>query len=141
VVAGDYEYGLAAYQARDYQKAFRLLKPLAEQGHATAQSNPGMMYDKGDGVPQDAAKALFWLTRAAEQGDAAGQYDLGSLYEYGDGVPQDTAKAIYWHTKAAGQGFTNARYTLVLYMRKAGEFPVTTPRQSSTIPWRQSRVI
>jgi len=86
VVAGDYEYGLAAYQARDYQKAFRLLKPLAEQGHATAQSNPGMMYDKGDGVPQDAAKALFWLTRAAEQGDAAGQYDLGSLYEYGDGV-------------------------------------------------------
>ena len=105
VAAGDLEDAAAAYKARDYQKALRLWKSLAEQGNATAQSNLGVMYDKGDGIPQD------------------------------------TAKAIYWHTKAAGQGFTNARYTLVLCMRKVGEFPVTTPRQSSTIPWRQSRVI
>lgn len=34
VVAGEFEDALAAAKARDYQKAFRLWKPLAEQGDA-----------------------------------------------------------------------------------------------------------
>ena len=37
VVAGDFEDGLAAAKAGDHQKAFRLWKPLAEQGDAAAQ--------------------------------------------------------------------------------------------------------
>ena len=37
VVAGDFEDAFAAYIAGQYEKAFRLLKPLAEQGHALAQ--------------------------------------------------------------------------------------------------------
>ena len=41
VVAGDYGDAEAAYTTRDYQKALRLWKPLAEQGHVMAQSNPG----------------------------------------------------------------------------------------------------
>ena len=36
VVAGDFEDGLAAYRAGDYQKAFRLFVPLAEQGDVWA---------------------------------------------------------------------------------------------------------
>ena len=44
VVAGDLEDGLAAYEVGDYQKAFRLFKPLAEQGYADAQFNLGLMY-------------------------------------------------------------------------------------------------
>ena len=55
VVAGDMEDGLAALQAGDYQKAFRLLEPLAEQGHAKAQANFGLMYANGEGVPEDDA--------------------------------------------------------------------------------------
>ena len=34
VVAGDFEDGWAAAKAGDFQKAFRLWKPLAEQGDA-----------------------------------------------------------------------------------------------------------
>ena len=34
VVAGDFEDALAAANAGDFQKAFRLWKPLAEQGDA-----------------------------------------------------------------------------------------------------------
>ena len=33
VVVGDFEDGLAAYRAGDYQKALRLWKPVAEQGN------------------------------------------------------------------------------------------------------------
>lgn len=36
VVAGDLEDGVAAFKAGDYQKTFRLLKPLAEQGSPVA---------------------------------------------------------------------------------------------------------
>jgi len=57
VVAGDFEDALAAANAGDFQKAFRLWKPLAEQGNADAQFNLGFMYDNGDGVPKDDAKA------------------------------------------------------------------------------------
>ena len=58
VVAGDYEDGLAAYGAGDYQKAFRLWKPLAERGYAVVQYNLGLMYDLGQGVLKDDTKAV-----------------------------------------------------------------------------------
>ena len=41
---------------------------LAAQGDAKARSNLGLMYAKGDGVPQDYAKAIEWFTEAAAQG-------------------------------------------------------------------------
>ena len=47
MVAGNYEDALAAYDAGDYQKAFQLWKPLAEQGHLTAQFNLGLLDDTG----------------------------------------------------------------------------------------------
>ena len=47
VAAGDFGDGLAAYIVGDYQKAFRLWKPLAEQGNAGAQCNLGLMYTDG----------------------------------------------------------------------------------------------
>ena len=43
VVAGDWEDGFAAYDAGDYQKAFRIWKPLAEQRHANDQLFAGTM--------------------------------------------------------------------------------------------------
>ena len=68
VVAGDFEDARAAYQAGDYQKAFRLLKPLAEQGLADAQFNLGWMYANGWGVPEDYVQAYAWYSIAAAQG-------------------------------------------------------------------------
>ena len=90
VVAG------AAYNAGDYQKAYRLFKPLAEQGFAPAQHNLGVMYDEGNGVPEDDARAVHWYRKAAEQGDAEALYNLGWMYDNGEGVPEDNAKAVHW---------------------------------------------
>ena len=52
----------------------------AEQGYADAQNNLGVMYRKGQGVPQDDKTAVKWYRLAAEQGNADAQYNLGLMY-------------------------------------------------------------
>ena len=69
--AGPFEDGVAAYKRGDYATALRLLRPLAAQGNAAAQYLLGLMYGRGDGVPQDDAEAVKWYRLAAEQGLAA----------------------------------------------------------------------
>ena len=56
------------WQREDYATAFREFKSLAEKGAAEAQNILGVMYDKGQGVPQDYVQAYMWLTLAAAQG-------------------------------------------------------------------------
>jgi TPR repeat protein len=41
----------------------------AEQGHAHAQNNLGVMYDNGQGVVQDNVYAHIWFNIAASRGD------------------------------------------------------------------------
>ena len=66
--SADFDGGMAAYQREDYATAFREFKSLAEKGAAEAQNILGVMYDKGQGVPQDYVQAHMWLTLAAAQG-------------------------------------------------------------------------
>jgi TPR repeat protein len=47
--SADYQKGLNAYNKRDYATVLREWKPLAEQGHARAQYNLGLMYYNGNG--------------------------------------------------------------------------------------------
>ena len=54
---------------RDFERAAGLLRPSALQGFAPAQSNLGMLYLAGAGVPQDRVEAYAWLLLAAEQGE------------------------------------------------------------------------
>ncbi len=56
--AGDLETGAEAYDRGDYATALKEWRPLAEQGHAKAQYNLGVMYDDGEGVAQDYAEAV-----------------------------------------------------------------------------------
>ena len=71
--SADFQKGLTAAQSGDYATALREWTPLAEQGNAAAQGNLGMMYAKGDGVPQDNKTAVKWYKLAAEQGVASAQ--------------------------------------------------------------------
>ncbi len=48
--------------------ALRELRSLADQGDADAQFNLGLMYARGQGVPQDHAQAMKLYRMAAEQG-------------------------------------------------------------------------
>jgi len=106
---GQLEDGQAAYERSDYATAYRLWKPMAQQGDAIAQNNLGVMYYYGQGVRHYYTEALKWLRRAAEQGLPAAQFNLGLMYANGQGVPQDYAEAVKWYQKAAQQGYAEAQ--------------------------------
>ena len=121
VAAGPLEDGLYAYNRGDYAAAFRLLRPLADQGHAAAQVSLGIIFGIGLGVPQDYAEAERWFRLAAEQGHPRALGSLGVMYDKGLGVPQDYAKAERWYRKAAEQGYALAQYNLgVMYNKGQG---------------------
>ena len=71
---------------------------------AEAQNNLGYAYEKGEGVEQDYAQAVFWYRKAAEQGYAMAQNNMGIMYDNGRGVDQDYDQAVNWYRKAAEQG-------------------------------------
>jgi len=54
----------SADDSEDYEDALR----LAELGLPAAQNYLGLMYDIGQGVPQDYKAAVKWHSLAAEQG-------------------------------------------------------------------------
>jgi len=103
VKADQFEEGVAAYKAGNYQKAFKFFKPLAEQGLAEAQYNLGLMYDDGQGVPQDDTEAVKWYRKAAGQGHAKAQNNLGVMYGKGKGVPQDYVQSHKWSNLSASR--------------------------------------
>ena len=100
-----FQQGLTAYEQSNYQTAFKLWLPLAEQGDAQAQGGLGMMYERGLGVKQDDFEAVNWYRKAAEQGDADAQAILGFLYLLGErGVQVNKSLAKEWFGKACDNG-------------------------------------
>ena len=75
-VLADFEDGLFASRKGDYVTAFREFRSLAENGHANAQLQLGMMYEMGLGVKKDYSKAEKWYQKAAIQGDREAQKKL-----------------------------------------------------------------
>jgi TPR repeat protein len=117
----DLNKGLAAAQSGDYATALREWRPLAEQGNAGAQYNVGVMYDNGQGVPQNYKAAIKWYRMSAEQGNMFAQYNLGNKYYHGKGITQDYKEAVSWYRKAAEQGNVGAQNNLgVMYGRGEG---------------------
>ncbi len=114
----DFEAGKEAIDRGDYATARKELRPLAEQGNATAQFNLGAMYDFGKGVPQDDKEAVGWYRLAAEQGDASAQNNLALMYFTGRGVPKDYVQARMWVNLAAAQGHEEARKAVDILAEK-----------------------
>jgi uncharacterized protein YgiM (DUF1202 family) len=116
-----YDEGRVAFKRGDYVTALRELRPLAEQGHAVAQIGLATMYESGNGVPKDSAKAFHWYRKSAEQGKLWAQYKLGYMYRLGDGVREDPAEAFRWFRKSSEQGFVDAQWALgTLYEKGLG---------------------
>jgi len=67
----DFEVGVEAWGRGDYDRAVREFRLLANQGHAQAQVNLGIMSSQGRGVPKDYVTAYRWYTLAANQGDGS----------------------------------------------------------------------
>jgi TPR repeat protein len=112
VAAGPLEDAYAAHSRGDFATALRLYRPLADQGVASAQLKLGLIYDLGQGVPQNHAEAMKWYRLAADQGYASAQHGLGTMYHFGQGVPQNYDEARKWYRLAADQGYASAQSSL-----------------------------
>lgn len=94
-------------------------RQMADQGHAVAQYNLGVLYEYGRGVGQSDVEAAKWYERASRQGISAAQYKLGVMYDNGWGVPRDDGEAVKWYSEAAEQGHPFAQHDLA-FMYVAG---------------------
>lgn len=115
--AGHFNDGVAAYRRGDYATAARFFRPLAEQEESGAQNNLGVIYNNGEGLPQDDAEAMRWYRKAAEQGDTRAQYNLGTMYANGEGVRQDYISAYMWFSISTARGNERAQKALGLAVR------------------------
>lgn len=100
----DFDAAVKANKKMDYATALRHYRPLAEQGHASAQNRLGNMYSFGIGLTRDYKQALKWYRLSAKQGYLYAQASLGHMYRNGFGVTRDYKQAVGWYRKAANQG-------------------------------------
>ncbi len=107
----------AAAQAQAQADLTPQQKDVAQKaigGDAQAQSDVGMMYYNGDGLPRSDAQALEWFRMSATQGNPAGEYNLGLMYLNGRGVAIDNTQAVKWLTQSALHGQSDAQLMLGL---------------------------
>jgi TPR repeat protein len=78
-VPGTLDAGIHAYESRDYARAYRIWRPLAENGEANAQFHLGALYLEGRGVDRNLAEARRWLRAALAQGQERARFLLGRV--------------------------------------------------------------
>jgi len=110
-IAAVFDAGVAAYDAGDYEKAFKTWWELRYEDLA-AMRNLGMMLRKGQGTEKDPAKAEEIYQRAAEAGLPTAQADLADMYLKGELGPPDLARALPLLEAAAAANHPVAQYQL-----------------------------
>jgi localization factor PodJL len=97
--------------------AARFLTQAAEKGQPVAQYRLGTMYERGQGVPADGARAARWYELSANQGNRKAMHNLAVSYA----GRRNMAEAARWFAKAAALGLSDSQFNLaVLYERGEG---------------------
>ena len=123
LAAQDHQKGVDAYNAGDYATALREWLPSANQGHAYAQYNVGLLYDpmriydtraslrdglalgmgvEDMGITKSFGEAQTWYRLAAAQGYALAQNRLGRVLEITDW--DSRIEALMWYKISALNG-------------------------------------
>ena len=105
----DFERGVKAYEAGDYEAARKLWQPLADNYDLAALRNLGHLYRLGLGVTKSGKKARRYYEKAAKLGHAPSQTNLAQMYFSGALIARDSEKAMQWLKKAAAQGYLPAQ--------------------------------
>jgi hypothetical protein len=104
--------GIAAFETKQFARAYQLLLPLAQAGHAEAQYRLAIMAQNGLGQAVNMTDAVRWMQAAAEQGLDLAQHGLGFMYFTGEGLKQDYSQALHWFHLAASQDLAGAQATI-----------------------------
>lgn len=112
------------------------LEAAARQGVPRAQAILAQRLLTGDGLPADAAQAVYWFRQAAARDDLEAINMLGRCLENGWGVPADAQLAVYWYRQAAIGGLDWGRYNLAnLLMSGKG---IAADRAAALLLYRQA---
>lgn len=86
------------------EDGLKLLQSAAEKGHAPAQNELGLRFQKGTGVTANPAESAKWYGKASQQNYISAHVNLGLLLVKGEGLPQDLKRAAELFQKAADAG-------------------------------------
>lgn len=106
------EEGQAAFNAKEYNRAYKLWHSLAVEGHVDAQVFVGLAHKNGWGVRKDPKQANMWLQMAAEGGNSSAQFFLG-LHYVSSAEPQIVDIGVDWLVRAAENGDLSAKQFLI----------------------------
>ncbi len=96
---------------------------LSAQGNAEAEFGLGLLYDLGNGTPENPASAFAWYKLAAQAGVAAAQFNVGAMYDAGRGVARSSERAALWYAQAAARGHHRAQFALGLLYEQGDGVP------------------
>jgi localization factor PodJL len=101
--------------------AVKFLTQAADKGQAVAQYRLGTLYERGQGVAADPAKAMHLYELAADQGNRKAMHNLAVAYASGPAAKRNMTLAARWFAKAAVLGLADSQFNLaVLYERGEG---------------------
>jgi len=113
--------GIAAFEAKEFRRAWQMLEPLSDQGMADAQYRCAIMIQNGLGVIARPSAAAKLMRSAAEQNMGLAQHSLGVMYLFGEGVGQNAEQAVHWLELAGESGLAGAWSTLgMMFMEGQG---------------------
>ncbi len=141
----------AAVENKDFEKAYELLCPLAEEDNVEAQTMLGSLYVNGQGVEKDVTKGLSWIMKAARQGyevarvrafnlcmdiakqdkNTAAMHNVGYMCLNGWGGEHETIDCIKWLESAALLGHIRSAKTLSQIYAK-GSFGITPDKEKAS---------
>jgi len=81
--------GIAAFEAKEFRRAWQLLQPLADEGEPDAQYRCAIMLQNGLGVIARPKVAIQIMQSAADQQHALALHSLGIMFLFGEGFNPD----------------------------------------------------
>lgn len=148
--ADQLEDAKAAIKNEDFEKAYELLCPLAEESNVEAQTLLGTLYVNGKGVEQDITKGLSLIMKAGTQGYEAARvralnlclelgkdgnptaiYNVGYMCLNGWGGKQDANDCIGWLETAASLGHIKSATVLSSIYTK-GSFGIAPDKEKAS---------
>ena len=116
-------YDSGRHVQRDYARAAQYYRRVVRD-NPSVQWRLGVMYDLGQGVPENPTEALRLFRQAAGNDDVNAHVSLGVMYANGRGVQRDYVQSMRYYRRAAelggGAGFLGVG---LLYQHGLGVAP------------------
>jgi hypothetical protein len=132
--ASFYDQAGTRFQAGDHAGAAQVVRKAADAGNALAQLRLALLYDQGDGVPQNSKTAFEWYIKAAAQGEPESQNQLSNHYEGGEWVDENWDLSARLRQASAEQGWMKGQFSF----GRAYQFGIGVPQnRQQAIEWFQ----